>query len=157
MRGSRGVYHLLQYCTGYSCRSVSFIPRSQSEKKLRLRCETDSFTPCASPVPLQTTQQVTTHVTAPPAPAEPAAPADIAPSASCKRKQTGVAKRVAKSRAAAPKAPDRRRLAAAALKVPTNLGATAAGRYTRRLRAREEAMRRLSDWRGITASRLGST
>ena len=62
MRGSRGVYHLLQYCTGYSCRSVSFIPRSQSEKKLRLRCETDSFTPCASPVPLQTTQQVTTHI-----------------------------------------------------------------------------------------------
>ena len=37
---------------------------------------------------------------------------------------------MAKSRAAAPKAPDRRRLAAAALKVPTNLGATAAGRYS---------------------------
>ena len=72
----------------------------------------------------------TRSATAPPAPVEPAAPADIAPSSSRKRKRTGTAKRVAKSRAAAPKAPERRRLAAAALKVPKNLGATAAGRYS---------------------------
>ena len=72
----------------------------------------------------------TRSTTAPPGAAEPATPADIAPSASRKRKRTGTAKRVAKSRAAAPKAPERRRLAAAALKVPKNLGATAAGRYS---------------------------
>ena len=68
----------------------------------------------------------TRSASAPPAASEPAEPA---PSASHKRKRSGNAKRVAKSRAAAQMPPDRRRLAAEAAKLPKDLGATASGRY----------------------------